>query len=387
MLRTLSDAIKFYEDTMAARPERDAMVALEAAWRGERPRYLALAINYRVDPSDKSDSEALFTLPERNFGDDDEGRLAVQIINSLAVLDMHNGVSRCLGLEGSRSPADLVPSFGIPLDDSGGAAAYTLSLEEALKLPAPEPETAGLMPTFKKSAARLREMAPSFFKIGVPDMQGPFNLAHAMIGNDAFTAPYTDPEQYHEFMGRVTDFWIEARKLLVEWIGKDRLSINAAVPRIAECSVNMVSEEFYKAYILPYDLRITRQFGPVLIHPCSGEHVFKATFENLPVVATEAGMMIAPMAAPVVSVKRALEIVGTRPVVISVGQELPVDRDEAFKIIAEDIETTLVNPRVHLGGYTGLFWRKKDRPMIRELHLELDRLWETRRSSLGAFPK
>jgi len=379
MLRTLNDAVKFFEDTMAARPERDAMAALEAAWRGERPRYPAFSINYRIDPSDKSDSEPLFTIPERNFKDDAEGQLAECIINSLAVLDTHNSVSRCLVLEGSRSPADLVPSFGIPLDDSGGAPAYTLSLEEALKLPAPEPKTAGLMPIFRKSAARLRELAPPSFKIGVPDMQGPYNLAHAMIGNDAFTGPYTDPEQYHQFMSRITDFWIEARKLLVQWIGKDRLPINASVPRIAECSVNMVSEEFYKEYILPYDLRISREFGSVLIHPCSGEHVFKATFENLPVAATEAGMMIAQMASPVVSVNRAIEIVGTRPAVISVGQELPAAREEAFKILAEDIETTLSNPRVHLNSYTGLFWRKKDRPMIRELHLELDRLWEKRR--------
>lgn len=72
-----------------------------------------------------------------------------------------------------------------------------------------------------------------------------------MTGDDAFTTPYTDPELYHEFMGRVTDFWIEARRRLVEWIGRDRLMIESTVPRICECSVNMVSEDFYKEFILP----------------------------------------------------------------------------------------------------------------------------------------
>ncbi len=376
MLRTLKEAVAYFEETLASRPERDALAADEAVVKGVSHRYPVFGINHKHDPGDVSESETFFVLPERKFADDDEGRLAERIITSLSPLDMLNPVGRTVGLEGSRSPADLVPSFGIPLGEDGGAPAYTLPLEDALKLAVPDPENAGIMPTFKQSAAKLRRLLPAHFKIGLPDMQGPFNLAHAMIGNDAFTAPYTDPEAYQAFMERITVFWIAARELLVTWVGEDRLHPGSRVPRIAECSVNMVSEDFYKEHILPYDLKIAQRFGPLHIHPCSGIHVFKATLENLPVASTEAGMMIAKMAAPVISVREGLARIGGRPVGLHVGQELPEDRNEAFKIVADDIELAVTNPRIRLGGYTGIFWKKKDRPMIRELHQELDAYWE-----------
>ena len=379
MLRTLAEAVTFFEETLAARPERDALAADEAAVKGVPHRYPAFAINHLHDPIDTNASEPFFVLPEREFPDNDQGRLAERIIGSLASLDLHNPVGRTVGLEGARSPADLVPSFGIPLGKDGGAPAYTLPLEEALKLPKPDPEKSGLMPTFKESAVRLRQLLPPGFKIGLPDMQGPFNLAHAMIGDDAFTAPYTDPEAYQALMERITAFWIDARELLVAWVGLDRLHPGSRVPRIAECSVNMVSKDFYQEHILPYDLKIAQRLGPLHIHPCSGSHVFKATLENLPVASTEAGMMIAKMAAPVISVREGLARIGKRPVGLDVGQELPADRSEAFKIVTDDIDLALGNPRIRLNGYTGIFWRRKDRPMIRELHQELDHYWESQR--------
>jgi hypothetical protein len=232
------------------------------------------------------------------------------------------------------------------------------------------------MPTFKKSAAFIREQTPSAFKINMPDFQGPYNLAHAMIGDEAFTAPYTDPDDFYTFMGRITDYWIAATELLLSWIGEARLRKPHAVPRIAECSVNMVSPDFYKEHILPFDRRIAEKFGQLYIHPCSGTHVFKATFENLPVAGTEAGMMIARMAAPVVSTRHALEIMNNRPAMLVVAQELPADWDEASRLVMDDLELALKMPHILIGGYTGIFWRNEDRARIREFHRELDRYWE-----------
>ena len=373
-LNTLSDAIEFFEDTMAAQPDRDALTAQAASWAGMARRYPTIRLEHRVDPADQSTSASIFEAPPTEFSDDEQGMLASRIVRSLAPLDLCNPVWKAVNLAGATSPADLIPSFGIPKSEDGGAPAYTMSIEELLKLPPPDPETAGLMPTFKKSAAMIRELTPSSFKINMPDMQGPYNLLHALVGDEAFTAPYTDPEQFYALMERITDFWISAGILLGEWIGKDRLSPADSVARIAECSVNMVSADFYKEHILPFDLRIAKHFGSVRIHPCSGSHVFQATLEALPVTGTEAGMMLMPMAAPVISVRKALEFIGDRPIALSVGQELPEDREEAFKIVAGDMDLALENPRM-LIGYTGIHWRKKDRPMIRELHFELDRYW------------
>ena len=220
MLRTLKEAILHFEEMMASHPERDYLVAEEAAWSGQPTRYLsAMGIRYRIDPLDTTPADMFMELPPTQFPDDEEGRLAHRIVQALEPLDMINPVHRAVGLEGAGTPADLIPSFGTPKCDDGGAPAYTLPLVEMLKRPAPDPETAGLMPTFRKSAAFIRDHTPPSLKINMPDMQGPYNLAHALIGDDAFTAPYTDPGDFHKFMDRITDFWIAANDLLMAWIG------------------------------------------------------------------------------------------------------------------------------------------------------------------------
>ena len=89
--------------------------------------------------------------------------------------------------------------------------------------------------------------------------------------------------------------------------------------------------------------------------------------------------MIARMAAPVVSVRHALDMIGSRPVNLVIGQELPENMDDAFRIVAGDLDLLRDNPRVIVSGYTGIFWRKKDKPAIRELHLSLDRYWEEKK--------
>ena len=382
MLRNLKDAINFFNETMAARPERDGLAAESAVWEGRRHLYPALWIDHSVDPADTTTAAPFFSLPETRFPKNDEGILAGKIMQCLVPLDLDNPVYQTLILEGAGSPADLVPCFGIPKSEDGGAPAYTLTLDDILRLAPPDPERAGLMPKFKKSAARIRELTPFAFKISVPDMQGPFNLVHAMIGDEAFTAPYTDPEKFRKLMQRITDLWIAARDLLVSWIGKERLRPGAAVPRVCECSVNMVSEAFYKEHILQHDLKLAKHFGRLGIHPCSGIHVFSVTLENLPVAATEAGMMLSKMAAPVISVRHGLKLIGDRPIVLRVGEELPANRQEAFKIVADHIDLSLENPRLSVGGYSGL-WCKKDHPMIRGLHLELDRYWTAKSGGIG----
>jgi hypothetical protein len=92
-------------------------------------------------------------------------------------------------------------------------------------------------------------------------------------------------------------------------------------------------------------------------------------------MATEAGLMLARMAAPCISVAEALELIGERPIVLNIGQELPADFEQAFGVIRADLALSPTRPRL-LFGYTGMYWRKKDRPMIRDLHRRLDALWE-----------
>ena len=376
MLRTLSDAIGFFQETLAQHPERDALAAEQAACTGAPRPYPCFYLGHLHDPTDKTESPPHFVLPPHQFPDDPEGRLAREILGLLAPLDMPNPVTAALSAGGPGSPADLVPSFGLPLSEDRAAAGCTRPLDELLAQPPPDPDAAGMMPLFRQHIEMVKDLTPPSFRINLPDMQGPFNLVHAMAGNEAFTAPLTEPAKFHAFMTRVTDFWIAAYERLRTWVGPERLRPLDRWVRITECSVNLVSEGFYRDHILPHDLRVARRFGAVRIHPCSGRHVFRATLERLPgVMATEAGLMLARMAAPCISVAEALELIGERPIVLNIGQELPADFEQAFEVIRADLALSPTRPRL-LFGYTGMYWRKKDRPMIRDLHRRLDALWE-----------
>jgi hypothetical protein len=375
-MNTLADAIDYVLEEGARHPERDGLAAESAAAEGRPRPFPCFYLGHLHSPEDRGTAPPPHHVPRAMaFPDTDDGRLAREIVGLLAPLDMLNPVRLCLSPGGARSPGDLIPCFGTPLSEDGGAAAFTRPLAELLQRPPPDPDTAGFMPGFRARIARIKACTPPAFRIGMPDMQGPFNLAHALIGDEAFTAPVLEPEAWAAFMDRITTFWIAAHERLHAWIGPERLRPLDRWPCIAECSVNLVSAEFYEEHIRPHDLRIARHFGGLRIHPCSGRHVFHATLRGLPSVrATEAGAMIMRMAAPCIGVDEALAALGARPIVLAIGQELPGDWAEAEGIIAADLARAAADPRLLL-NYTGMFWSRADRSRIRELHRRLDAAW------------
>jgi len=186
-----------------------------------------------------------------------------------------------------------------------------------------------------------------------------------------------EEEKFRALMERITTFWLAALRNLRSWIGEARQMPHDRTGKICECSVNLVSPDFYRQHILPHDCRIATALGPLHIHPCSGPHVFHATLDNLPVIVTEAGF-IARAAAGAISVDEALRALLDRPILLHVGQELPEGRE--YEFICADFDRYAANPR-QLFGYTGMHWRRKDRPMIREIHRRLDAYWTQRYGS------
>ncbi|MFA6293961.1 MAG: hypothetical protein WC637_19390, partial [Victivallales bacterium] len=211
---------------------------------------------------------------------------------------------------------------------------------------------------------------PPSVTIGLPDMQGPFNIAHMVLGNEVFFHPVDRPDDFRRGMDIITDFFLEAHRIFFNAIGKERLSkYNPHLYRIAECSVNMISPEMYMEHVLPHDLRIMEEWGRVGIHTCSGPHVFYATIRNLPkIIATEAGYIPCATAGST-DVDEAVMEIGDRPIILNIGQELPLGREE--EVLKKDIERLAANPRI-LIGHTGMHWQKKDEPFMLELHRKMN---------------
>ncbi len=279
------------------------------------------------------------------------------------------GAARGVG----KGPGTMAASFGIRLNpELGFCPEGKRPLGEVLREGLPDPETSGIFPEMREDIEITKALTPEWFKLGLPDMQGPFNIAHMVLGDDAFIAPLADPGEWQEFMQLVTELFIAAHRTLMRWIGPERLPANpCGCHRIAECSVNMVSTEFYLEHVLEYDRQIADYYGDVSIHPCSGPHVFHVTLENLPnVICTEAGNMINPMTAGSISVDEALAAIGDRPIVLSVGEELPAGEEEAT--IRRIFDLMAANPRAIAGGFTSLGWKKGDEAKMREVHQRMN---------------
>ncbi len=300
-----------------------------------------------------------------------EQRLLDWLSGAAWSLKMLNPITPVRGL--GKGTGTLPSSFGIRLNaELGFTPDGTRPLAEIVREGLPDPETSGILPEIRDDIEATKALTPSWVKLTLPDMQGPFNIAHMILGDEAFLAPLTEPDEWKAFMQLVTEFFIATHRTLTRWIGPERLHSHPQhYHRIAECSVNMVSTDFYLDHILEYDRRIAEYYTNVAIHPCSGPHVFRATLANLPnIICTEAGRMINAMAAGSIKVDEALAAIGTRPIMLSVGEELPAGKEEA--VLCRLFDLGAHNPRVSFDGFTGLGWKKGDEPVMREFHRRMN---------------
>ena len=366
-LSELKETAEYVRSCIENNPERRMDICEEYIQRNEKRPFPCLFLNIGPDPAERK------PLHTDDSGKSAEERLRDNLMSMLAPMRLNNPIAPYVVV--GVGPGSLIPSFGAELDP---ALDYTprghKTADEIIAAGVPDPEKSGMMPRFLEDIDAIIAYTPEFFKIEKPDMQGPFNIAHAVLGDDAFILPYTEPEKFRDVMRIITEFYIRADSLFQERIGKQR---RIAFPRhrniLAECSCNLVSEDFYLEFVLEHDLEICKHYGETSIHPCSGPHVFYETIRNLPdVIYTEAGEMLAPMTAGCIKVEDALKEIGGRPIVLNIGQELPHSGE--FEFIRKDFDLAKTNNRL-LFGYTSGRFREKDSPQVLDLHKRLDDYW------------
>ena len=361
----ITEAAEAFKAKLDAHPECRGDLAAEAAMAA-RPRRHPAFFLWRFPDIEQGEGRPGAPKPPQP----PEERLLNWLKNAAGALDMLNPIEGTRGL--GAGPGTVAASFGIRLNPALGFTSQgSRPLDDVLRDGLPDPETSGIFPEMREDIEATRALAPPWVRIAMPDMQGPFNIAHAILGDDAFIAPTTRPDEWDRFMELVTEFFIAAHRALARWIGPERLCTR---PRqfhfLCECSVNMVSKDFYIEHILRFDRRVVDYYGDVALHPCSGPHVFHATLENLPnVVYTEAGHMINPMTAGSITVDEALAAVGGRPIMLGIGIELPAGGEEA--IMRRMFDLAAENPRL-VFTFTGLGWKKADEDAMRDLHRRMN---------------
>lgn len=358
----IDDAVDTVLSTLEKRPDKNLLRVWEELERGDRPTYSGLVLGRQGHPSDAGNR----VQPQ---DDSEEAKLATQILNMLRPLDLENPVTAAFGV--GFGTGLMSTAFGVELatEIQGSPVRKPRPLSDFDSFDVPDPETAGLLPRVKEQIARYKSLTPPAIKIHMPDMQGPFNIAHFVLGSEIFTAPTDEPERYHDFMQIVTDFFIRAQETFERWIGPERM-VNFVwnTHRICECSCNLISKETYHEFVEPYDRQVAEHWEEVAIHTCSGPQVFEATLALPNVRFTECGVIPCASAGSL-TLEDALERVEVPPMILSVGQELERGKEEAL------IRSHLMQRREHpllAFLYMGMYWTPEDDPHIVEMHKRLD---------------
>jgi hypothetical protein len=365
MTSQIAEAAEAFKTVLDAHPECRADLAFEAARAGRPRRHVVFYLGRFPDLAAGEGKHAPPPPPRTP-----EERLLEWLKGAPGPVASLNPIEpiRTLG----KGPGTMAASFKIRLNPEIGFTPHgTRPLADVLKDGVPNPETSGLFPEMREDIEATKALTPSWVKIALPDMQGLFNIAHNILGDEVFLAPLTEPEEWDRFMALLGDYFVAAHRTLVGWIGPERLAAHPVkVHRLAECSVNMVSRDFYEEHVLRFDRKIAGYYGEVAIHPCSGPHVFHATLEGLPnVVYIEAGHIINPTAAGSISAEDALAAIGDRPIALAIGEELAAGEEEAG--MRRLLGLGARNPRLTF-TFCGLGWKKADDPAMVELHRRMN---------------
>jgi len=121
---------------------------------------------------------------------------------------------------------------------------------------------------------RWLEQLPAGIQLQHPDIQSAFNSAHLIRGNDILTDFYDDPAAVERLLDLVTDYMLDVTRHAKEMISDDREwffdygALWKGFARISNCSMHMISPEFYRQYVLPRDLRFFQAIGGGRMHYC-----------------------------------------------------------------------------------------------------------------------
>lgn len=111
--------------------------------------------------------------------------------------------------------------------------------------------------------------AAQTIKVTQPDMQGPFDIAHLLLGSEIFYLVYDEPKLLYDLLSLITDAYIEFRTKLQSYITDqigDAIYIHGGIYsgkillKEDTAFINL-SPEMYERFALPFNTRILEEFN------------------------------------------------------------------------------------------------------------------------------
>jgi hypothetical protein len=121
---------------------------------------------------------------------------------------------------------------------------------------------------------------PEWIHVYLPDTLGPFEIAHAVYGNNIFYDLYDDPEFVHYLLNLCTEIYIQVTEKLKEVLGEEKticyhghalsrgIYMRNGGTRISEDSATLISPQQIDEFVIPYNQKALEAFGGGFIHFC-----------------------------------------------------------------------------------------------------------------------
>ena len=143
-----------------------------------------------------------------------------------------------------------------------------------------------------KSFHEMREELKTKYGYVTGDVNwsGILNLALDLRGQDFFIDMVEKPEESTIFISRIagvierfTDSLQSASNSTSVSVNRTLIHFEKPILLHSECSLTMISEEMYKEYLLPHDIKWSRKNVPFGIHYCGSDpHRFAKAFSEIP---------------------------------------------------------------------------------------------------------
>ncbi len=155
-------------------------------------------------------------------------------------------------------------------------------LDALLERGAPEDITAGLGGRILETEAYYQRVLADYEKLSstvrifLSDTQGPFDIAHLVMGHSIYTELYDNPARVQRLLDIVTETYIRFTRAQKELLGET--GAGGFVPhtqmlirggtRVCDDSAINLSADFYREFCAPFNERALAAFGGGMVHYC-----------------------------------------------------------------------------------------------------------------------
>ncbi len=141
----------------------------------------------------------------------------------------------------------------------------------------------------ERSAYLAEKLAGSGITPFCFDSQGPFDVAHLVIGDDIFYAMYDQPDRVHNLLDQCTRMIVRTTRLYKEATGEPTdggrhgsFAMRGGI-RICEDTSTLLNADQVAEFVTPYTRRLLQQFGGGWCHYCgANEHLYRAIMDEIP---------------------------------------------------------------------------------------------------------